>query len=126
MLEALVNKTAPQNLVLKLFKTNVAYAETNVAGDYTEADFTGYSSVTLTGSSWGAASGGAPSSIAFAQQSFISSADQSAQTIYGVMLVQATSGLLVAVETFSSGQVIQNDTDTIKYTPVITGKDEGD
>ena len=44
----IVNKTAPENLVLKLFKSNTTPAETDTAATYTEADFTGYAAITLT------------------------------------------------------------------------------
>lgn len=121
-LEALVNKTAPQDLSLRLFKNNVTPAETDVAGDYTVADFTGYSNAALTGSSWGAASGGAPSSIAYgSQQTFTSSASQSAQSIYGYYLVQASSGTLVWAERFANGPYsISEIGDAIALTPAIT------
>lgn len=118
-LEMLVNKTAPQNLVLKLYSSNTTPAEGDTAGTYTEATFTGYSAITLTGSSWGSASGG---SIAFAQQTFTSSANQSTQNIYGYFYVQVSSGTLVAAERFTDGPYgITNNGDNIKITPTITG-----
>lgn len=73
-LRYLVNKLAtPENLVLCLFKSNTTPAEADVIGTYTEADFTGYSNITLTGASW-TVSGTAPTSIGYAQQTFTSSA----------------------------------------------------
>jgi hypothetical protein len=120
-LEALVNKTAPQNLILKLFQNNVTPAETDIASGYTEATFTGYGPITLTGASWGAASAGAPSSIAYAQQTFTSSAGAQSQAIYGYYLVQASSGKVVLAERFSDGPyTIVNLGDQIKVTPTIT------
>lgn len=117
-LEAIVNKTAPQNLVLKLYKNDITPGESDTEATYTEADFTGYSAITLIGSSWGAASGG---SIAYPQQTFTSSANQTAQSIYGYYLVQATSGKLVYAERFSNGPyTIANNGDAIKVTPTIT------
>lgn len=119
-LEALVNKTAPQNLVLRLYESNTTPAEGDTAGTYTEATFTGYSALTLTGSSWGSAVAGAPSSIAYAQQTFTSSAAQS-KTVYGYYLTQATSGTLVYAERFSDGPyAITNNGDAVKVTPTIT------
>jgi hypothetical protein len=119
MLQAVVNKLAGQNLVLKLFKSNTTPAEADTEASYTEADFTGYSAITLTGASW-TATPGAPSQVTYAEQTFTSSADQTAQTIYGYMLVQVTSAKLVAVERFASSYVIQNNGDAIKVTPKIT------
>lgn len=117
-LEAIVNKTAPQNLVLRLFQSNTTPAESDTEATYTEATFTGYSAVTLTGSSWGAASGG---TIAFAQQTFTSSAGSQNQNVYGYYLTQVTSGKLVYVERFSDGPYnIVNNGDAIKVTPTIS------
>ena len=48
-LEAIVNKTAPQNLVVRLFRNNITPSDTDVAGTYTEAVFPGYAAITLTG-----------------------------------------------------------------------------
>lgn len=117
-LEALVNKTAAQNLVLKLFTSNTTPADTDTAVTYTEAAWTGYSAITLTGASWGAASGG---SIAYAQQTFASSADQASVNNYGYFMVQTTSGTLVLSERFTDGPyAIANNGDQIKVTPQIT------
>ncbi len=119
-LKALLNHTAGQNLVLKLFKSNTTPAEADTVGTYTEADFTGYVSLTLTGSSW-VVTPGAPTSAAYAQQTFTSSADQSAQNVYGYYLIQTTSGTLVYAERFTGAPfVIQNNGDNIKVTPTIT------
>jgi hypothetical protein len=119
-LQYLVNKGTPQNLVLCLFKSNTTPAEADVIGTYTEADFTGYSNVTLTGSSW-SVSGTAPTSIAYAQQTFTSSAGSQSQSVYGYFLKRASGGELVWAERFSDGPyVIVNNGDAIKVTPTIT------
>lgn len=120
MLEALVNKTAPQTLVLKLFKSNTTPAESHTEADYTEADFTGYSSLTLTGASW-TASGSAPTQIAYAEQTFTSSAGSQNQNVYGYYVVQAVSGKLIWAERFSNGPYnIANSGDQIKVTVNFT------
>lgn len=48
----MVNKTAPENWVLKLFTSNTTPAETDTAATYTEASGNGYAAKTLTGASW--------------------------------------------------------------------------
>src|SRR4051794_41152636 len=117
----LVNKSAPQDLVLKLFRNNVTPAETDTAASYTEADFTGYSSISLAGASW-TVTEGAPSDASYAQQTFSSSANQSAQQIYGYFLVRASSGRIAWAERFADGPyAIANNGDQIKVTPKITG-----
>jgi len=119
-LKALVNHTAPQNLVLRLFKSNTTPAETDTEATYTEADFTGYSSATLTGSSW-STSGTAPTQAAYAQQSFTSSAGSQNQDVYGYYVTQVTSGKLMWAERFSNAPFnIANNGDVIKVTPQIT------
>lgn len=124
-LKALVNHTAPQNLVLKLFKNDWTPADGDDETDATEADFTGYSAVTLTGASW-TATPGAPSSITYAAQDFASSADQTPQTIYGAYLIQTTSGKLVAAERFASSITFQSNGDTYSIVPTITLADSTD
>jgi len=120
MLEALVNKTAPQTLVLRLFKNNWTPVETDTEAAATEATFTGYGSIVLTGGTW-VTTEGAPSSIDYPQQAFASSAAQAPQDVYGYYITQQTSGKLVAAERFTDGPyTISNNGDTIKVTPKIT------
>ena len=120
MLEAFVNKTAPQTLVLKLFKNNYTPLEGDTEAAYTEADFTGYASASLTPASWSVVAG-APSEVTYPEVSFTSSAAQAAQAIYGYFVIQTTSGKLVAAERFTNGPyTIQNNGDVIKVTPKIT------
>lgn len=120
-LEYLVNKNATQrDVIYNLYQSNTTPAETDTAGDYTAADFTGYSAITLTGASW-TVTGGAPSDASYAQQTWTSSADQSAQTVYGYYVTRVTDADLVWAERFTSAPfVIENDGDTIKITPTIT------
>lgn len=120
-LEALVNKTLAQNLVLRLFKNNKTPSETDTEADYTEADFTGYAALTLVGALWNS-SPGAPSQVDYAQQVFASSAGAQNQPVYGYHLTQLTSGKLVWAERFTDGPyTIVNNGDQIKVTPKITG-----
>lgn len=119
-LEFFVNKTAPENLVLKLFKSNTTPAETHTTANYTEADFTGYSALTLTGSSWGSAAAGDPSFIAYSQQTFELLAVET-QSIYGYYLVGASSGVLYGAERFTDGPYVVTTThDKVRVTPRIT------
>lgn len=115
-----VNKAAPQNLLLRLYKSNTTPAETDTEASFTEADFTGYASATLTGANW-SVTPGAPSEASFAQQVFTSSADQTSQDVYGYYLTQLTSGRAQWAERFPSGPYpIANSGDNIGVTPKIT------
>lgn len=119
-LEAFVNKTAATDPILKLFKSNTTPAETDTAATYTEADFTGYSAITLTGSSWNAATSGAPSYIDYAQQTFTCSGAGSTD-IYGYYIVGTTNGKLLWAERDASAPfTVTTSGDTVKVTPKIT------
>jgi len=118
-LENLVNKTIPQNLVLRLYSNNITPSDTDVTATYTEATFPGYSASTLVGANWGAASSG---SITYgSQQSFTRNATGATENIYGYFVTQASSGILVYSERDASAPVaMTNNTDTIRFTPTIT------
>jgi hypothetical protein len=120
-LSYLVNKATPENLVLRLFESNTTPAETDVVGTYTEATFTGYAAVTLTGANW-TVTPGAPSSASYAQQTFTSSAGNQAKSVYGYYLTRLSSADLVYAERFSDGPyAIVNNGDSVKVTPTVTG-----
>jgi hypothetical protein len=118
-LEALVNKTAAQNLVLRLYSNNITPSDTDVAGTYTEATFAGYASITLVGATWNAAAAG---SIAYsAQQTFTRSSTGTLENIYGYYCTQLASGVLVYSERDGAAPfAITNSGDNVKITPTIT------
>jgi len=119
-LSYLTNKTAAsQNLVMKLYQNNHTPVIGDAVGAYTEATFTGYAAATLTGASW-TISGTNPASATYAQQSFSSTANQSAQTIYGYFVIRTTAADLICAELFATPIVIQFNGDTINITPTIT------
>jgi hypothetical protein len=117
-LEALVNKTAPETLELRLFTNNYTPINSTDETDVTEASGSGYSAKTLTGGSW-TVTPGSPSSAAYAQQTFTFSG--ALGNVYGYYITQATSDKLVWAERFSNGPYnVQNVGDEIKVTPTIT------
>lgn len=119
-LEYLVNKDSPENLDMRLFSSNTTPAEADTVVTYTEATFTGYASIALTGASWTTTTG-APSDVSYAQQTYTSSADQGAQSIYGYYMIRTTTGDLILAERFTDGPYsIANNGDAIKVTPQIT------
>lgn len=121
LLSAFVAKQPATVPVLKLYRNNITPAETDTQATYTEATFTGYSSISMSaGGSW-AVSGTAPTMIAYAQQTFTSSANQTTQQIYGYFVTATTSNTLLWAEKFSDGPYpITNNGDQIKITPQIT------
>lgn len=115
-----LNKNTPDNVKLRLFKSNTTPAETDTTATYTEADFTGYSSVTLTGASWSATNAD-PSVASYAEQTFTSSAGSQSQSVYGYYVVNNGGTVLLWAERFSDGPyVIVNNGDAIKVTPTIS------
>lgn len=115
-LEMIVNKTAPQSLVLKLYTNNITPAVGDTEATYTEAAGNGYASIALAGASWGVAAAG---SIAFAQQTFTFTG--ALGDVYGYFIIQTTSGKLVYAERFSGAPYnIANNGDQIKVTPTVT------
>lgn len=118
VLEMLVNKTAPQNLSLRLFKNNITPSDTDTAVTYTEATFPGYAAITLTGASWNAASSG---SIAYSAQQTFTCSGTATDDIYGYYVTQVTSGTLLYSERDASAPfAVRNSGDALKITPTIT------
>lgn len=118
--ELLIHKqTVNYDLILKLYKNDHALADSDTEADYTEADFTGYGAKTLTGASW-TVTPGAPTLLEYAEQLFESTADQAAQSVYGYILVQQTSGKAVCGWRFDDGPyVVSKNGDKIYVTPTL-------
>lgn len=117
ILEMIVNKTAPQNPVLKLYKNNITPSDTDTDATYTEATFSGYSAITLTGASWNSAASG---SISYGSQQTFTCDASATDDIYGYYVVQTTSGILLWSERDASAPfAVRNSGDAIKITPSI-------
>lgn len=117
-LEALVGKTAGQNLVLRLYTNNVTPGETDTEATYTEASGNGYAAKTLTAANW-TFTANAPSYVDYAEQTFTFTG--ALGNVYGYYFTQVTSGLLVWAERFTDAPFnIANNGDQIKITPKIT------
>lgn len=116
-LAALLNKTAPQDLTLRLFTNDYTPVETTTEAAVTEASGNGYSAIALTAASW-VITPGAPTEAAYPQQTFTFTG--ALGTVYGYYLTQNTSGKLVYAERFASPPNIQNNGDQIKVTLKIT------
>ena len=118
-LEALVNKTAPQNLVLNLFANNITPSNTDTAVTYTAATFAGYAPAAISGTGWGSAASGV---ITYASQiTFTCSTTGATNNIYGYYVTQTTSGTLVWAERDPAAPFgVTNAGDAIKITPTIS------
>ena len=117
MLEAFLNKTAPQNLVLKLYTSNTTPSESDTASTYTEATGNGYAPASLVSSNWTTTPGN-PTVSSHPQVTF--GFTGALGNVYGYFVVQAVSGVLMWAERFPSAINIQNNGDQIAITPSIS------
>lgn len=120
-LSYLVGKvTTAEPLTLRLYTNDVTPGESDTAGTYTEASGNGYSAIALTGANW-TVTGGAPTSAAYAQQTF--SFTGALGNVYGYYLTRTSSSDLVYAERFSDGPYnVVNNGDQVKITPQITAE----
>ncbi len=107
MKRMLYDNAGSENISLRLFKTNVTPADSDTAGSYTVADFTGYSNFTLTstqsGSTWPVPTVSSNKGTATYQTTATWTATTD-QTIYGWYMVFATSGTIAASQSFGAGK----------------------
>lgn len=116
-----LNKSTPEDMTLKLFKNNYTPVEGSVAGDFTVADFTGYANVSVLGSSWTITTTAGVTEAARAAAAFTSSADQTAQNVYGYYVIGASTGVVLWAERFTDGPYsISINGDQINVTLKIT------
>jgi hypothetical protein len=115
-----------ENLILKLFKNNWTPADGDTEANATEATFTGYSAITLPGYGW-SITPGAPTLIQYPEQLFQSTADQTAQPIYGYYLVGASSNKLLFAWRLDDGPYsVASNGDKIYITPKLQIKKVGE
>lgn len=118
MLEYILNKTAPQNLDIRLFTNNITPTETDVAATYTEAAGGGYALIQLTAGSWTIVAG-APSLATHTQVTWTFTG--AVGNIYGYYITRRTTGELMWAERFNNGPYnIQNNGDEIRITPRLS------
>lgn len=84
--------------------------------DMTEASFTGYEAKTLTGGSWTVAAMVA----SYAQQGFVSTANQDAQSVGGYYLTRVSTGEMMLFELFTAPVSVSGSGQRVLVTPKIT------
>lgn len=115
-----LNYSATGDVKLHLFKSNTTPGETDTVATYTEATFTGYAAVTLTGASW-TVTNADPASASYAKQTFTSSAGSQNENVYGYYVTNSGGTILMWAERFSDGPYnVVNNGDKIEVTPVFT------
>jgi hypothetical protein len=107
-------------LNLRLFQNNITPTEADVVGAYTEATFTGYAAAAMASGDW-TISGTTPTTAVGAQKTFVSSANQAPQNIYGWYMTTVTDNELTHAFRFTDApRVITNLGDQILVIARIT------
>lgn len=120
----LVNKSLPEDLVLRLFVNNITPAETDVVDAYTEATWEGYSGMELEGEQW-IITPGSPSIAEYPKQIFTCGADGQNTRNYGYYLTRSLSGRIAWAERFTDGPYLIADAGNfVAVTPRITQASE--
>lgn len=119
-LEYFVNRSSPQDLVLRLYVNDHTPEDADVAESYVEASGSGYEPIKLSGANWSAPTQqGAHSEIEYAEQVFVFSGGIG--RVFGYYMARETNGLLALAERFTDGPYdIRNNGDRIKIRPKIT------
>lgn len=103
---------------LRLFTNTDVPSSTWTTATPTEANFTGYGTVTLARASWGAATNvGGIANTVYATQSYTCGA--SGNTVQGYWVEGATSGTMLWAEKFGTARVLANG-DVLNLTPNFT------
>lgn len=118
LLSRMLNKNAPDNVVLKLYTNNRTPAEGDDASSYTVSTGTGYADITLTGASWTVATAAGTTTAEYAQQTFTYTGAEA--NIYGYYVVNNAETVLLWAEIFSDGPYsIPAGGGSVKITPKI-------
>lgn len=111
--------------MLRLSKTDVTAGLTPAQIDaltqaaFTEATFTGYAAAAVGTGDWTIVQGN-PTKATNLEKSFTSSANQSAQNIWGYYVTRTSDGALIWFEQFPAPVVVEFLNDRIDVTPTIT------
>jgi len=116
-LSYIVNKATPSNVKLHLFSNNATISDSTVLGDLTECAISGYSAITLTGSSWTVATNTGTTSATYAQQTFTLTGSGN---VYGYYVTDNAGTGLLWVEKFTDApHTFPSGGGTEKITPYI-------
>jgi hypothetical protein len=107
-------RSTGENTVLRLFKSNTTPSATSVRTDFTESDFTNYTTRTLTRANWNAAAtqGDGSAQLAYnADQEYTPGSDQA---LHGYMFCKADGTLLWAEKYATVRNLVTSDAFTIQ------------
>ena len=114
-----VNKTRPEDLVLRLYSNDVTPTEEDTSATFTEGNHGGYAPKPLKGSNWSEPVQGSPSFITYPEQTFNFTGPSG--RYYGYYMTRAISGKLAGAGRFEDGPyTIQSASHSVKVTPTIS------
>lgn len=113
-----------EGCTIHLYKNDYTPIDTTVLGNLTEADFDGYTSLTVTG--WSAAALNADNKAATVAplQTWTKSAGATPNTVYGVFMKDGSGNLLSAERNPAGGVLITATGQTYSNLPRYTDKSE--
>lgn len=114
----MVNLNTPDDVILHLYTNNKTPAEDDEVADYTESTGSGYSSETLTGSSWSVSTSGGVTTGEYPQVTFTYTGAE--PDIYGYYVTDNAGSILLWSERFSDGPyAIPSGGGSVKISPKI-------
>lgn len=116
LLDNLLKDSSAENWTQKQYKNDVTGDASSTASTFTQCDYSGYASRTLTRSAWSTAAtvGGKATAT---QSAGSTTCTASSQTVYGLYTVGSTSGTLIYSLRFDNPRVLfSNDVLTISPT----------
>ena len=120
LLKQALGAAAIETLVLKLYTNNYTPVAGSLAANFTEASGGGYASKNLTAGSWTYA-GSNPTTASYPVQTFtFTGALTTNPTVYGYMIVGATSGKCYWAELLASAFTPANNGDNLQITPTFS------
>jgi len=119
ILQYMVNKTDPGDLILHLYKNDQSLAEDTVIGDLTESTEAGYAEASLAGASWSTALVSTNTATAsHVEKTFSFTA---AATVYGYYVTDNAKSQVLWAERFSGAPfVLPSGGGEIAITPKLT------
>ncbi len=121
MIQALLNGS-PENLNLKLYQNNYTPLATSTVPDFSEATFTGYTQQTLTVGNWSTpTTNGSGEAVSNYTPVVFSCTGGSSQTVYGYLVVGASTSTLYWAEKFGSSRSMSSGID-LTLTASLSGQ----
>lgn len=118
MLQYIVNKDTPEDLIIRLYSNDVTPSESDTVGTYTEVTGGGYAAITLVPANW-TITPGTPTNGEHVQVTF--SFTGGVGNVYGYYVTRQVGGELMWSERFSNAPFpINNNGDEIRITPRFT------